>query len=83
MDINSYKNLKKIGNITLKSIGDQVACEMKAFDSTTGVEINPTVSYLNKENLDREKSELLARIEVIDEILQDIEDLKKKEKEIS
>jgi len=80
MDITRFKELKQKKLFKLKKVGDQVACESKLFDPITGEEATTQVNYLSVDALEKEKLQLEERLDAINELLGDIDEvLSKKE----
>lgn len=75
MDTKRYLERKDKNAVTLAKVGDSFALEYKKFDAETGVEIDPEVIAVNREDLLKSKADLQAQIADIDAVLKDLDAL--------
>lgn len=77
MDISKYKKLKGDGNISLVALGQSFAVVKKQYDPDTGEPKPQVTEAIGEDQVLKLKSDLEKQLEQVDEILKDMDDLKK------
>ena len=72
MDIQKYVEKKERNLVEILNVGSAHALVSKRFDPETGIEIDAEIITLNKEDLTKQREDLINKLASLDALLADI-----------